>query len=139
MDAIASMREPRSPSVPRVYATTLLAIAAALGVALLLYPVAGIENVDLVFLTAVMAVAVRYGLWPSLLGCVASVLAYNFFFFAPLYTFTVANPTNVAALFFFLIIALITSNLAARACPGARGTWACGNNGGPLRLQPRDR
>jgi two-component system sensor histidine kinase KdpD len=114
MEAIASMREPRSPSALRVYAITLLAVAAALGVALLLYPIAGVENVDLVFLTAVIAVAVRYGLWPSLLGCVASVLAYNFFFFAPFYTFTVANPTNVAALSFFLMIALITSNLAAR-------------------------
>src|SRR5215218_3152203 len=108
------MPEPSSLSAPRVYAITLLAVAAALGVALLLYPIAGVENVDLVFLTAVIAVAVRYGLWPSLLGCVASVLAYNFFFFAPFYTFTVANPTNVAALSFFLIIALITSNLAAR-------------------------
>jgi two-component system sensor histidine kinase KdpD len=84
-------------------------------VAFFLRPLAGIENVDLVFLTAVIAVAVRYGLWPSLIGCVLSVLAYNFFFFPPLYTLTVAEPTNVAALFFFLIVAVITSHLASRA------------------------
>ena len=43
-----------------------------------------------------------------------SVLAYNFFFLPPLYTFTIADPENVVALFFFAIVAVIASNLAAR-------------------------
>ncbi len=51
---------------------------------------------------------------PSLYACVISVLAYNFFFLPPLYTFTIADPENVVALFFFLIVAVIASNLAAR-------------------------
>ena len=42
------------------------------------------------------------------------MLCYNFFFMAPLYTFTIADPTNIAALFFFLITALVVSNLTAR-------------------------
>jgi two-component system sensor histidine kinase KdpD len=83
-------------------------------VALSLRPLAGIENVDLVFLTAVVGVAVRYGLGPSLAGSVASVLAYNFFFVPPLHTLAVSDPTNITALFFFLVIAVVTSNLAAR-------------------------
>ena len=66
----------------------------------------GIENVDLVFLTAVVGVAVRYGLWPSLLASVAASLCYNFFFLPPVYTFTITDPTNVAAFFFFMLIAL---------------------------------
>ncbi len=41
------------------------------------------------------------------------MLAYNFFFLPPLYTFTVANPENVVALFFFLVVAVIVSNLTA--------------------------
>jgi two-component system sensor histidine kinase KdpD len=32
----------------------------------------------------------------------------------PLYTFTIADPTNVAAFFFFIIMAVIVSNVAAR-------------------------
>ena len=32
----------------------------------------------------------------------------------PLYTFTIADPTNVAALIFFAIVAVLVSNLAAR-------------------------
>ena len=42
------------------------------------------------------------------------MLAYNFFFMPPLYTFTIADPENVVALFFFLIVAVIVSNLTAR-------------------------
>jgi two-component system sensor histidine kinase KdpD len=73
-----------------------------------------INNVALVFLTAVLASSVVYGLWPSLAACLASALAYNFFFIPPYYTFTIADPENVVALFFFILVAAITSNLAAR-------------------------
>ena len=41
-------------------------------------------------------------------------LAYNFFFLPPLYTFTIADPENVVALFFFTVVAVVASNLAAR-------------------------
>jgi two-component system sensor histidine kinase KdpD len=97
------------------YAVSLVAVATALGVAWLLQPVTGLENVDLVFLTAIIAAAVRYGLWPSLVSCLASVLAYNFFFIPPLYTLAIADPANVVTLLVFLLVAVSTSNLAARA------------------------
>ena len=103
------------PFEPWPYVVTLATVPVTTAVAWLLRPVAGLENVDLVYLTAIIAIAVRYGLWPSLAGSVASVLAYNFFFILPLYTFAVADPTNLAALFFFLMVAVVTSHLAARA------------------------
>jgi two-component system, OmpR family, sensor histidine kinase KdpD len=59
-------------------------------------------------------VAVRYGLWPSLLASVAASLCYNFFFLPPVYTFTITDPTNVAAFFFFMLIALLVSNVGSR-------------------------
>ena len=74
----------------------------------------GIENVDLVFMTGIVAVAARFGLWPSLLASVVASLCYNFFFLPPLYTFTIADPTNVLAFFFFIVMAIIVSNVAAR-------------------------
>ena len=66
------------------------------------------------FLTAVVSVAVRYGLWPSMLASVAASLCYNFFFLPPVYTFTITDPTNIAAFFFFMLIAILVSNVAAR-------------------------
>ena len=86
----------------------------ALGVAALIKPHFGIENVDLVFLTAVVVVAVRYGLWPSLLTSLIASLAYNFFFLPPIYTFSITDPTNVIAFFFFMLIAILVSNVAGR-------------------------
>ena len=56
---------------PRPYLIALVAVATALGVGEGIQPWLGIENVDLVFLTAVVGVAVRYGLWPSLVASVA--------------------------------------------------------------------
>jgi len=98
---------------PRTYAGSFAISVAALLVSLALRRF-GISNVALVFLTGVLASAVTYGLWPSLFACLLSVLAYNFFFLPPLYTFTIADPENVVALFFFLVVALIASHLAAR-------------------------
>lgn len=91
------------------------AVAAALGFAEVTRPLIGLESVDLVFLTAVVVIAVRFGLWASLLAVILSSLSYNYFFLPPLYTFTIADPTNVAALFFFALVAVLVSNLAARA------------------------
>jgi two-component system sensor histidine kinase KdpD len=98
----------------RPYLMALAFVAISLGAAELIHPWFGIENVDLVFLTAVVSVAVRFGLWPSLLASVAASLGYNFFFLPPVYTLTITDPTNVAAFFFFMLIAILVSNVAAR-------------------------
>ena len=106
--------ERREPFQPRPYLMALLIVAVGLAAAKFIQKPFGIENVDLVFLTAVVGVAVRFGLWPSLLASVAASLCYNFFFLPPIYTFTITDPTNVAAFFFFMLIAILVSNVAAR-------------------------
>jgi two-component system sensor histidine kinase KdpD len=98
----------------RQYIVALVVVGVALGVGEAIQPWLGIENVDLVFLTAVVGVAVRYGLLPSLVASVAASLCYNFFFLPPIYTFTITDPTNVVAFFFFIVMAVIVSNVAAR-------------------------
>ena len=131
----------QEPFNPRPYLMALLFVAIGLAAAVLIQPMfGGIENVDLVFLTAVVGVAARYGLWPSMLASVAASLCYNFFFLPPVYTFTITDPTNVAAFFFFMLIALAglqrrgAGALAGRYCdrPGA-------HHGVALRLQPQAR
>ena len=98
----------------RAYAGTLAMVAVALGIGLILQRYLGISVIALVFLTAVLTSAITYGLWPALAASLVSTLAYNFFFLPPLYTFTISDPQNVVALFFFAIVALIASNLTAR-------------------------
>ncbi|MTW16456.1 DUF4118 domain-containing protein [Rhodoplanes serenus] len=110
---VASARR-RADLDPLHYVVALAAVGLALAVGELIHPFFGIENIDLVFLTAVVGVAVRYGLLPSLLASLAASLAYNFFFLPPLHTFTIADPTNIAAFFFFTGLAILVSNVAAR-------------------------
>jgi two-component system sensor histidine kinase KdpD len=100
---------------PRPYMAALLTVAAAVGVGALLWPWIGPENIGLVFLTAIVGIAVRFGLWPSLFASVVSALCYNFFFTEPYYTFTISDPKDVIAVVFFTIVAVIVSNVAARA------------------------
>ncbi len=103
-----------APFNPRPYLMAVGFVLLGLASAELLQPWFGIENVDLVLLTSVVAVAVRFGLWPSLLATVLASLSYNFFFLPPLYTFTITEPTNVGAFILFLVVALLVSNVAAR-------------------------
>ncbi len=71
-------------------------------------------SLSLLFLAGVLIVSVRTGLGPSLFSSVLSFLAFNFFFTQPYYTFAVADDGDVATLVFFLFMAAITGNLAAR-------------------------
>jgi two-component system sensor histidine kinase KdpD len=87
----------------------------ATSISALLWPWIGHENIDLVFLTAIVGIAVRFGLWPSLLASCVLALCYNFFFTEPYYTFAIADQKDVIAVVFFAIVAVVVSNVAARA------------------------
>jgi len=102
------------PFENRGYFESTLMVGAALLLGIVLKRYFGVTNIGLVFLTAILASAVLYGLWPALAASVLAVLCFNFFFMPPLYTFTVADPENVVALVTFAIVALIASNLTAR-------------------------
>jgi len=107
--------EKTEPFEPRPYVFALVAVGVAIGVSELLWPWIGLENTDLVLLTAIVGIAVRFGLWPSLLASAVSALCYNFFFIEPYYTFSIAGPRDVIAVVFFAVVAIVVSNLAARA------------------------
>ena len=94
-----------------------LAVIAATGLGQLIQPVVGLETIDLVYLVAVLGVAAAFGTWPALLASLTASLAYNFFFLPPLYQFTITDPANVLALFFFMVVA------ATQVVPGSLD-WA---------------
>lgn len=97
---------------PYVLSTGILGMATLVGFGL--QQVLALQNIALVFLTAVLVSAVQFGLLPALFTSLAGMMAFNFFFIPPLYTFTITDPENVVALFFFLVVAIIASNLTAR-------------------------
>ena len=59
--------------------------------------------------------AARLGLWPGLVTCALSSLAFNFFFLPPRYTFVISSSGDWLTLALYAVTAVVTSGLAARA------------------------
>jgi len=71
----------------------------------------------LLFLGAVVAVALLGGMWPALLAAVVGFALLNYFFTPPIHTWSIAERENVLALVVFLVVAASVSaavDLAAR-------------------------
>lgn len=71
-------------------------------------------NLSVVFLFVVLIIAARHGLWPSIVTSALGFLAFNFFFTVPYRTFLVTERGDIATLAFFLAVAILGGNLAAR-------------------------
>ncbi|MFC4259735.1 DUF4118 domain-containing protein [Marinobacter lacisalsi] len=92
----------------------LIALAAATAMAVLLKPVLPVGGLALVFVTAVVWLAARTGVYAGLLASVVSFLVYNFGFTEPRFTFHITNPDELATVLFFLLVAVIVGHLAGR-------------------------
>jgi two-component system sensor histidine kinase KdpD len=93
----------------------LAAIAVATGAVALLEHVASPTSLAVVYVLAVMWVAVRRGEVPALATAAVSVLVVNFFFIAPRHRLTIADDHNVVALGVLLVVAFFVARLAATA------------------------
>lgn len=74
-----------------------------------------IPNVSLLYLPAILFVAVYFGTVASLLAATLAVLEYDFFLLQPIFTFTIRQVEDILAFGVFVIVAVLTSQLAARA------------------------
>jgi two-component system sensor histidine kinase KdpD len=68
-----------------------------------------LTNDILLFLAAIVGVALIGGLWPALLAAVAGSVLLNWFFTPPIGRFTIAESENLLALAIFVIVALAVS------------------------------
>jgi two-component system sensor histidine kinase KdpD len=91
-----------------------LAVMVATGIAFVADHFLPLPNLSLIFLMAVLLVAIRFGLWPSVYTSLLSFVAYNFFFTEPHHTFIVTRQEDVLTVILFLVVAVIVGNLAAR-------------------------
>lgn len=112
----------RRPASPRAsHSARLLDYGLATGAAIAATALAWVvshnlelPNISLVFLAAVLLVAVRSSLGPALLCAGLSFLAYDFLFIPPTFSLTIARQEDVLTLLFFLLMAGLTGNLASR-------------------------
>ncbi|WP_316976265.1 sensor histidine kinase KdpD [Shumkonia mesophila] len=98
----------------RDYVWATLGVAAATFVVAYVERFFSVANLSFFFLAAVLLIASRFGLGPALYASGLSFLSFNFFFTVPYFTLRVVSEQDVFTLALFLLIAVLTGNLAAR-------------------------
>jgi two-component system, OmpR family, sensor histidine kinase KdpD len=93
-------------------------LGAVAGVTLIYVKALHVSNaatVSTTFLMVVLVVAATARLWIAVATSVVAVLCFNLFFLPPVGALTIADPQNWVALFAFLAVSLVASNLSAVA------------------------
>jgi two-component system sensor histidine kinase KdpD len=104
--------------VERTELPALLLAAAVTAVVTWGYRAAGISNsaiVVLTYLMIVLAAATLSSLRVAIVLAVATTVCLNFFFLPPVGTLTIADPQNWVALFVFVGVSVVASNLSSAA------------------------
>ena len=76
-----------------------------------LYP--RIPNISLLYLLVILTLASTRGLYAAIFASIIAFLSFDYFLVPPYYTLTIAKFDEWLALFVFLVIAIITSQLAS--------------------------
>ena len=92
-----------------------LAVVVVTGAIYGLRTFAPVLSLGVLYVFAVLPVAVGWGLAYAIPVSLASMLAFNFFFLPPLHTFALAEGENWFALAVYLVTGVVVSELAARA------------------------
>jgi len=95
-------------------AGSIVAVALVTGAIELIEPYVPVLSLGVLYIFAVLPVAIAFGLTYGVAVAIGSMLAFNFFFLPPLYTLTIADSRNWFALLVFLVTAVVVSELAAR-------------------------
>ncbi len=114
--AIAATVATASPArffdpIPYVVSIGLLALLTALGDAFREY--LKLTEVALTYLSLVLFTAARFGLIPSLVLSALSMLAFDFFWVPPIYTWDIDDPRDWFVLLFLIAVAVMTSYFTA--------------------------
>ena len=90
-------------------ATTLLCT----GIAFAMYPYFELANIVMLYVLGSTIAGVRFGRGPAVVGAIANVLAFDFCFVPPRFTFSVADFQYLVTFAVMLIVTLVIANLMA--------------------------
>ncbi len=96
------------------YSYASIGVLIATTVAWLMFPYFAPANLIMMYLMAVIVVAIRCGRGPSVLASILSVASFDFFFVPPYFTFAVSDAQYFLTFGVMLVVALVISNLAVR-------------------------
>lgn len=96
------------------YELALFYFLLANGLSFLMYPYFELSNLIMVYLVGVMVTAIHCGRWPAILFSFMSVLAFDFFFVPPRFTFSVADTHYILTFIVMFLVALVISHLTTQ-------------------------
>lgn len=96
------------------YFWAVIVCIATTALAHVLLSVFDLANIVMIFLLAVVGVALRFGRGPGALSACLSVAAFDFFFVAPRLTLTVNDTQYLFTFALMLVVALVIGQLAAK-------------------------
>jgi two-component system sensor histidine kinase KdpD len=103
----------RATTAVRALAEVVLAVALATAVVALLHSSTAAAGLGIVYLPAVLVVAIRRGQAAALLTALLGVLTLNYLYIAPRHRLTIAHSQDLVALIVLLIAAVVVGRLAA--------------------------
>lgn len=110
--ASAAADMPASVHWPR-YGWALAVTLICTAVAFAMYPYFELTNIVMAYVLGSTIVAVKFGRGPATAAAVASVLAFDFCFVPPRFTFSVGDAQYLVTFAVMLIVALVIANLMA--------------------------
>ena len=106
------------------YFLAIVAVIAATWIKHIAQPTIIPTDVHITYILAIVPIAIFFGLGPSILVCILSLLAYDYFFIPPLYTINLTSiqeaPIEAIFLLVGVIISLLSSNLRRKNRIAAR-------------------
>ena len=112
----AANRGGDTPIAPKPWPGYAWALASSAAVALLATPLLGffdLANIVMLFLLAVVLVAVKFGRGPALAAAVVNVLAFDFFFVPPRFSFSVSDAQYLLTFAVMMVVGLVVGQLTA--------------------------
>jgi two-component system, OmpR family, sensor histidine kinase KdpD len=97
------------------FLASVVAVAAVTAIVYLFRSSVPVLSLGVLYLFAVLPIAVVWGRAFSIAVALASMLAFNFFFLPPVHTFTLVDDRDWFALAVYLVTAIVVSDLASRA------------------------
>jgi two-component system, OmpR family, sensor histidine kinase KdpD len=107
-------REASAPSGLHGVAAAVVLIVMTNSILLAMGYIQELPPVSLTFMLSILVAAIRWGLLAGVVTSLGGVASFTFFFYNPFYTFNAQDRSRFLGILFFLIVALVTSYLAAR-------------------------
>jgi two-component system sensor histidine kinase KdpD len=104
----------RRKSARQDWYLSMITVAVCTGIAALMFPFVALADLAMVYLLGVVFTASRTGKGPSFLSTLLSVLAFDFCFVPPRYTFAVSSPRYFFTFVVMFAVAFVISRLTLK-------------------------